>query len=239
MVFHRSLIDSKSSQDSRTLLNIRADRNNALVWMISTYFKFSSTYTNTSVTVSSAPITIGITVTFIFHSFFQFSYKGLFSLSFSFTLLSAGSGYSTIRQVLFCRRLSLGLVVWPRLHDPIVSKNPREFCVSHFLWTDRGLCLYHWFVWWNLNFLQNFQWVIIIILLLYIFVFFYNTFKWCCFFFSRSLNDIKFPQVSRNHLSIICPLYDESSWKNHEPSHLPSNGLYSITTVLLQGWLWL
>ena len=29
--------------------------------------------------------------------------------------------------------LSLALVVWPRLDEPFVSQNPREFCASHFL----------------------------------------------------------------------------------------------------------
>ena len=56
MVFHRRLCDSKSLQVSRTFLSILADINNAVVWMVS---------------VPSTPITVGITVTFKFHSFFS------------------------------------------------------------------------------------------------------------------------------------------------------------------------
>ena len=73
MVFHRSLGDIKSPKISRTLLSILADLNNSVVRMVSTrfrIFKSSSPYTNPLVTVSSAPITIGITVTFILYSFF-------------------------------------------------------------------------------------------------------------------------------------------------------------------------
>ena len=79
MVFHWSLSDSKSSQISRTLLGILTDLNNAVVWMISTRpfnSRSSSLYTHPLVTVPKAPIKIGITVTFMFHSsFFQFPNK--------------------------------------------------------------------------------------------------------------------------------------------------------------------
>ena len=77
MVFLWSLNESKSPQVSRTLLSILADHNNALVWIVSTrflIFKSSSPCTNTFVIVPSASITIGITVTFMFH-FFHFSCK--------------------------------------------------------------------------------------------------------------------------------------------------------------------
>ena len=78
MVFHWILSDSKSTQVSRTLLNILAVLNNALVWMVSTRLKTSKSsrpFNNPLVTVPRAPITIGIIVTFMFHSFFQFSSK--------------------------------------------------------------------------------------------------------------------------------------------------------------------
>ena len=74
MVFHRRLSDSKSPQVSRTLLNIRADLN-ADVRMISTrpfISKSSSSFTNSLVTVSNAPITIDITVTLMLHCLFVF-----------------------------------------------------------------------------------------------------------------------------------------------------------------------
>ena len=78
MVFHWSLSDSKSPQVSRTLLGILAVLNNVVVWMVSTSpstSKSSSPFCNPLVTVPNAPITIGIIVTCMFHSFFQFSSK--------------------------------------------------------------------------------------------------------------------------------------------------------------------
>ena len=73
MVFHWSLSDSKSPQVSRTLLSIPAVLNNAVVWMVSTRpptSKSSSPFSNPLVTVQNSPITIGIIVTSMFHSFF-------------------------------------------------------------------------------------------------------------------------------------------------------------------------
>ena len=92
MVSHWSLSNSKSPQVSRTLLGILADFNNAVVWMVSTrllIFKFSSPFINSLVTAPSAPITSGITVTFMFHSFSnplaRFRYLSFFLLSLNFT----------------------------------------------------------------------------------------------------------------------------------------------------------
>ena len=78
MVSHWSLSDSKSPQVSMTLLDILADLSNAVVWIVSTRPLVSKSFnpsTNPLVTVPSAPITIGITVTFMFHSFIQFPCK--------------------------------------------------------------------------------------------------------------------------------------------------------------------
>ena len=72
MVFHWTLRDSKSPQVSRTLLSILAVLNNIVVWMVSTRpltSKSSSPFSNPLVTVPNAPITIGIIVTCMFHSF--------------------------------------------------------------------------------------------------------------------------------------------------------------------------
>ena len=108
MVFHWRLSDSKSPQVSRTLLSILAVFNNAVVWMVSTRSptsKSSRPFNNPLVTVPKAPITIGIIVTFMFHSFFnslaRSRYLSLFSHSFSFILWSAGTARSTILQILF------------------------------------------------------------------------------------------------------------------------------------------
>ena len=70
MVSHWSLSDSKSPQVSWTLLSILADVNNALVSTLHVISKSSGLFINPLVTVPSAPITIGITVTFMFHSLF-------------------------------------------------------------------------------------------------------------------------------------------------------------------------
>ena len=108
MVFHWRLSDSKFPQVSRTLLSILAVFNNAVVWMVSTRSptsKSSRPFNNHLVTVPKAPITIGIIVTFMFHSFFnslaRSRYLSLFSHSFSFILWSAGTAKSTILQILF------------------------------------------------------------------------------------------------------------------------------------------
>ena len=85
MVFDRSLSDSNYPQVSRTLLIILADLNNVVVEMVSTrppISKSSSPINNPLVTVTKAPITIGIVVTFIFHSFFNFLARSWY-LSFS------------------------------------------------------------------------------------------------------------------------------------------------------------
>ena len=105
---HWSLSDSKSPQVSCTLLSILAVFNNVVVWMVSTRppdSKSSSPFDNPLVTVPKAPITIGIIVTFMFHSFFnslaRSRYLSFFSHSFSFILWSAGTAKSTILQVLY------------------------------------------------------------------------------------------------------------------------------------------
>ena len=67
--------------------------------------KLSSPYTKLLMTVPSAPITTDITVTFVFHSFFsslaRSRYLSFFLLSFCYTLWSAGTAKSIIRQVIF------------------------------------------------------------------------------------------------------------------------------------------
>ena len=84
MVFNWSLSDSKSLQVSRTLLNILADLNNAVIWMVSPrpfIFKSVSSLTKPFMAVPSVPISIGITVTFMLPSFFQYSSKVLVLIS--------------------------------------------------------------------------------------------------------------------------------------------------------------
>ena len=108
MVFHWSLSESKSPQVSKTLLSILAVFNNAIVWMTSTRSptsKSSRPFNKPLVTVPKAPITIGMIVTFMFHSFFNSlaisRYLSLFSHSFSFILWSTGTAKSIILQIFF------------------------------------------------------------------------------------------------------------------------------------------
>ena len=71
-IFHWSLSDNKSPQISRTLLCILIDLINAVVWMVSAYppiSNSSSPLTKPLETVLSAPLIIGITITFMIHNF--------------------------------------------------------------------------------------------------------------------------------------------------------------------------
>ena len=112
--------------------------------------KSSSSCTSPLMTVLSAPITIGIIITFMFYSvcnsLLSSGYLSLFLLYFSFIMWSAGTAKSTIQQVHFFCWLSLGLVVRPRLGELFLSQNPKEFCASHFLGRILGcvhtVCLY-------------------------------------------------------------------------------------------------
>ena len=110
VVFHRSLSDSMSPQVSRSLLSILAFLNNVVIWMVSTRSptsKSSSPFSNLLVTVTNAPITFGMIVTFMFHSFFQFPSKVevqiLLSTFFQFHhVVSRNSQFDNFAKSLFC-----------------------------------------------------------------------------------------------------------------------------------------
>ena len=166
MVFLWSLSNSKSPQVSRTLLSILVILNNSVAWMVSTHpptSKSSIPFSNPLVTVPNAPITIGIIVTCMFHSFFnslaRSRYLSFFSHSFSFILWSARTAKSTILQIPFF----LLIIIWSGRLAKIrrcicTSKYHRSLCVS-FSSTGAGLCIYHLFVWSNFNFLHISQWI--------------------------------------------------------------------------------
>ena len=101
--------------------------------------KSSSLFTKPLGFVSSTPLTIGITITFIIHCFLsslaRSNYLFLFLLSFIFTLLSARMAKFTIQQVLFFCWQSLSLVICPRLGNLFVSQNPWYF--AHLILQDR------------------------------------------------------------------------------------------------------
>ena len=148
MVFHWSLSDSKSPQVSRTLLSILAVLNNAVIWMVSTCpptSKSSSPFSNPLVTVPNAPITIGVIVTCMFHSFFnslvRSRYLSFFSHSFSFILRSAGTAKLTILQVLFFLLIIIKTGLLARIRWSIcMLKSHRSLCVA-FSWTGAGFLL--------------------------------------------------------------------------------------------------
>ena len=112
--------------------------------------KSSSPFSNPLVTVPNAPITIGIIVTFMFHSFFDSLarswYLSFFSHSFSFILCSVETAkLSTILQVLFLLiiiRSGLLAEIW---WSVCMSKPHRSSCVL-FSRTGAGLCIYHFLV---------------------------------------------------------------------------------------------
>ena len=128
--------DCTSPQVSRTFLSILADLKNTVICMVTTcplMSKSSSHGINPLVTVPSAPITIVIALTFIFHSFFRSLARSVY-LSFRLLpVLSCDQPKQKIPQFgrfSFFGWLSLGLVVWPRLSDLFVSLIPEEVCVT-------------------------------------------------------------------------------------------------------------
>ena len=152
MVFHWSLNDSKSPQVSRTFLSILAVLNNAVVWMVSTRrptSKSSRPFNNPLVIIPKAPITIGIIVTCMFHSFFnslaRSRYLSFFSHSFSFILWSAGTAKSTILHffifflLLIIIRSGLLAEIW---WSVCMSKSHRSLCV---LFSRTGAYYYHYY----------------------------------------------------------------------------------------------
>ena len=137
MVFHWSLRGSKSSQISRTLLSILANFRCAAVWIVSILPLISSSprrFSRLFGTISRASTTIGITVTFMFYSFFVSlaMSRGLlsFSPSFSFTLwFIRMTNYTKWKFLLF---LLIGLIFWPGLGEPLLYRSLRESYGFHF-----------------------------------------------------------------------------------------------------------
>ena len=78
MVFLQSLKDTSLLKPPGLFFSILADLNNSIVWIVSTrplISKSPSPCTNPLLTVLRAPITVGVTVSFMYHSFFQLSNK--------------------------------------------------------------------------------------------------------------------------------------------------------------------
>ena len=113
-------------------------------WMVSS---------NPSVIVPSAPLIIGITVTFMFYSFFS-SLARSRHLTFCFLLIL----FCTVQFGWFSFfLLSLDLVIWLRLGDPFSSLNHTKNCLFYFLEKILGYAYTIFFIWSNWNFLHNSQ----------------------------------------------------------------------------------
>ena len=162
MVSHWNLSDSKSPQVSVTLLNILANLNNAVVWMVSVcplIFMSSSPFTNLLGIVPSVPITIGIIVTLMFHSFFSSLARSRY-LSLYFLLILI-FGLLWQQSPLFSR-FFFWLTITRSSHlaeirwSVCISKSQRNLCISYSR-TDSRLCICYLFIWSNLNFLHNSQ----------------------------------------------------------------------------------
>ena len=155
MVFHGSLSDSKSPQVSRTLLSIIADLNNAYFQVFqSRYQSFGDCIERTSYNWYHRQLHVT--------KFFQLSCKfQIFIYLFAFLQFypvvnqNGKVHYST--DPFFCCWLSLGLIVRD-LRSVCISKSQRILCISCSR-TDFSLCIYNLFVWSNLNFLNNSQWI--------------------------------------------------------------------------------
>ena len=147
MIFHWSLSDSKSPQVSRTLLSILAVLTITVVCIVSIRppnSKFYSPFNNPLVTIQNAPITIGIIVTYMFHSFSVLNQgRGTYPSFPILSVLFCGQPGQKSRQ--FCQISFLliikCLVFWPRFGDPSVR--------VLFTRTNAELCIYHLFVWSN------------------------------------------------------------------------------------------
>ena len=131
--------------------------------------KFSSPFSNPLDTVPNAPIIIGIIVTCMFHSFFQFPSKVevlilLFKFYQFYSVVSRDSKVDYFANSLFFFFLfflliiiTSGLLVRIRW-SVCMLKSHRSLCVA-FSRTGAGLCIYHLLVWSNLNFLHISQWI--------------------------------------------------------------------------------
>ena len=136
--------------------------------MVSTHLLISNSscpLSNSSVTVSRAPIIIGMSVTFMFYSFFQLLCKvKIVVLLFSFLqFYSMVSGDCKVQN--FVSSLSLLIII----RSGRLAKIGWSVCMSKFHWslcvsfsgTHAGLCINHLFVWSYLNCFHNSKWIII------------------------------------------------------------------------------
>ena len=143
MIVHWSLTENKSPQVSKTLHSIL---NNAVDWIVSTCLPNSKSYSpfnNPLVTIPKAPITIGIIVTFMFHSFFQFPSKAdvlilLFTFSQFYSVVSRDSQVHNLQIFYFFVDYYSG---WISGRDSFTMPKSHGSFVCHFLGQMLG-CAY-------------------------------------------------------------------------------------------------
>ena len=153
----------------KSFLSILTDLNDVVVWIVvirPLSSISSSPCTNSLVTVSRVPITIVITVVFMFHSFILFfsitsQGRGTY-LSFRFlSILWQCSQFCKLSLFIYLFIYLLRTFTWSdRLAEirwfVCISKSQRTLCVL-ISRIDSRLCIYHLFVSSNFNFLHNFQ----------------------------------------------------------------------------------
>ena len=140
MAFHWSLGESKSAQVSRTLLSIIAELNNAVIWMVSACPSISNSsrpLTKPLGIFPSAPITIGITVTFMLY-WFLVLWLCLGTCLSSYNLWFFLCGLAKRQSLLFGIFPFLLLIITTSdlisvMRWSVCIKNPRESCMFHFL----------------------------------------------------------------------------------------------------------
>ena len=140
MFFRWSLRDSSSCQVSSSQQGF---------WMVTTrplISESSSPFINPLVTVESAPIAIGITVTFMFHSFSVPSKDKYRELIFVFAFFCFARWQSPLFSSFFFFFFFLTMTRFGRLPEirwsVFISNSQRSLCVS-FSRTYFGLCIYH------------------------------------------------------------------------------------------------
>ena len=111
--------------------SLQDSSHNSIVWKVSirrVISKSSSPCINPLLTVLMASITTDITITFMFHSFFNSKarsrYLSFILLSFNFTLWSAGTAKSAIRQVIII--IIIILLIWEFFKALIADGFPLE-----------------------------------------------------------------------------------------------------------------
>ena len=148
IIFHRSLSDRNSPQDSRTLLSILAKLTNAIVWMVMILppiSNSSSPLTKPFGIVPSTTITTDITITFLFYSLFLWQGP---STRFSFCFLQFSlHGLSGRQNPLFSTFFFLLTSSRPghlaRNQWSVCFSKPHRILYISFSGMDSGLYIYY------------------------------------------------------------------------------------------------